>query len=180
MKNLRKGFATPVFLVLITLLVIGGGVYMYHRSKQTSNSVGTTSLSTLTTTKVSSTVTNSAVATQTFLTVLSPNGGETIKWGNIVMAGDLYFQWTTSQKERYFPSSKMSAYITDASGNFVRNDPVTLSIRNLGGGVFTTSFAGEKKLEINTKYKVKVCDYLSDDKNSLEYCDSSDDFFIIK
>lgn len=109
------------------------------------------------------------------VTVTYPNGGETVKYGDIYMAGDLYFNWTTSQKEKYAPTSNIKAYITDANGKVVRDDPVLLSITNLGGGIFRTSFVGEKNL-VNGKYKIKVCDYL----DSKQYCDSSDNYFVIQ
>lgn len=114
------------------------------------------------------------------VTVLSPNGGETIGWNTVMMAGDLYVKWTTSQKTNYHPSSLLKAYVVDSFGNVVRDDPITAAIyvTDLGGGVFSTSFAGERNLNINTKYKIKVCDYL-DNKGSEQFCDSSDDYFTL-
>ena len=109
------------------------------------------------------------------VTVTYPNGGETVRYGDIYMAGDLYFRWTTSQKEKYVPTPNKKAYIIDSNGNIVRDDPVWLSITNLGNGVFGTSFPGEKNIEVNGKYRIKVCDSL----DSKEYCDLSDNYFTI-
>jgi hypothetical protein len=33
MKNLQKGFIVPLFLVIITMFVIGGGIYIYENKK---------------------------------------------------------------------------------------------------------------------------------------------------
>jgi len=33
MKNSKKGFIVPVLLVIIALLVVGGGVYVYENKK---------------------------------------------------------------------------------------------------------------------------------------------------
>jgi hypothetical protein len=113
--------------------------------------------------------------TEVTLTVTYPNGGETIPYGQIYLAGDLYFNWTTSEKGKYTPTSNLKAYVIDIDGNTVRDDPLILaiSVMNLGEGGFRTSFADSWNLKPNGKYKIKVCDYIG----TTEYCDSSDDFF---
>lgn len=112
------------------------------------------------------------------LTVMSPNGGETIPYGNIVMAGDLGFLWATSLGEKYFPTKNMKAYVIDSSGKVLRNDPTIFGDLSQGNGIFATSFSGELNLKTDTKYKIKVCDYL--DSTGKQYCDVSDGYFIIK
>ena len=138
-------------------------------------------LKTLSTFKFTSATTSSAQtlsrALLPSLTVTYPNGGETIRYGDIYMAGELYFNWTTSQKEKYIPTSHIKAYVIDVNEKIVREEsPSLLGIMNLGGGVFRNYFSGEGNLKTNVKYKIKICDYF----DSKEICDSSDDYFSIK
>ncbi len=124
---------------------------------------------------------------ETSITVISPNGGEIIPYGNIVMAGDLMFKWKTSEGDKYFPSTtsgfpgvyistpNFKAYIVDENNQIIRVDEQH-SISSLGGGIFTSSFVGDKKISTNTKYKIKICDLI----NGQQICDLSDGFFIIK
>jgi len=107
--------------------------------------------------------------------VTYPNGGEVLSWGNIIMAGDLYFSWTTSLGSGYVPSEKKKAYIVDVDGNIVRDDPMFFKDWNLSkNGEFKTYFVDSKNLQYTGKYKIMVCDYLN---NINEYCDSSDGYF---
>ena len=39
MKNSQKGFIVPILLVIIALLVVGGGVYIYKNKKTETPSV---------------------------------------------------------------------------------------------------------------------------------------------
>ncbi|MFA5934335.1 MAG: hypothetical protein WC827_00395 [Candidatus Paceibacterota bacterium] len=128
-----------------------------------------------------------ATLIQPSITVLSPNGGEVIPYSQIIMAGDLMFRWTTSEGNKYFPSATSSingvysslpnfkVYIIDTNDSIVREDN-RYYIDNLGEGVFVSSFPGDNDIKTNTKYKIKICDFIGG-KN---ICDSSDNYFLIK
>ncbi len=103
--------------------------------------------------------------------VMSPNGGEKISFSGIIMAGDLGFKW----KSKTSPTSSFYAAIINENGVLVR-DTNRNSLSNLGGGLYASSFIGESKIEINKKYKIKVCDTIS----GYEVCDASDGYFIIE
>ncbi|MFA6315169.1 MAG: hypothetical protein WC648_02260 [Candidatus Paceibacterota bacterium] len=88
MKNLQKGFVVPVLLTIITLLVVGGGVYIYQSKKVETPSVKNTDTPQLNQVQQTNAqtpavtqpiVTSAAVSTKPSITVLSPNGGETFK-----------------------------------------------------------------------------------------------------
>lgn len=117
----------------------------------------------------------SETTTESSITVIYPNDGEVISYGDIYMAGDLMFRWQSSQGENYKPSPNFKAYIIDENSSIIRDD-IMNTISSIGGGVFVSSFIGETKIKTNTKYKIKICDYL----DSREYCDTSDNYFIIK
>lgn len=105
------------------------------------------------------------------IAVISPNGGEKIPFAEIFMAGDLGFQW----KSETSPTASFYAAIIDENGVLVR-DTNRNSLSSLGGGLYASSFIGESKIELNKKYKIKVCDTIS----GYEVCDTSDNYFIIE
>ncbi|MBP9847337.1 MAG: hypothetical protein KBD43_14870 [Saprospiraceae bacterium] len=109
------------------------------------------------------------------ITVLSPNGGENIPYGTIYMAGDLGFTWRTSSGENYTPTSKLYAALIDENNMVVRSDQIN-SKTNTGNGVYASSFIGESKVQVNKKYKIRVCDEIELGKFT---CDESNDYFII-
>lgn len=109
------------------------------------------------------------------ITVLKPNGGEIISYGDIYMAGDLSFSWKTSEGIEYKPSSNFKAYLLDSDGIVVRDDNVSPPHSNKNG-IISSSFIGEGKIKTNVKYKIKVCDLL----NNITVCDISDNYFIVK
>lgn len=108
------------------------------------------------------------------LTVISPNGGEKISYGNIYMAGDLSFTWKL-QNENLKPTAKFAAYLIDENNTIIRSDFIKY-INPLGNGKFMTSFAGEKNIQINKKYKIRVCDEVN---TKIVRCDESDDYFTV-
>lgn len=168
MKNLQK-FWLPIIIAVMVLSVVGGGAYIYNNNKvEAPVNVSDT------TNNVSTTTTDTEFDEKIFLTVISPNGGEVIPYGDIYMAGDLTFRWQSSQGENYKPSSNFKAYILNEKDLVVRDDLIN-TISSIGGGIFTSSFIGETKIKTNKKYKIKICDYI----DSKEYCDISDDYFII-
>lgn len=108
------------------------------------------------------------------ITVVSPNGGEKIPYGNIVMAGDLGFSWKL-QNENFKPTSEFAAYLIDENNAVIRSDFVKY-INPLGNSMFTTSFAGERNIQINKKYKIRVCDEVD---TRVVKCDESDGYFTV-
>jgi len=112
---------------------------------------------------------------QPSITVLSPNGGENIPFGSIYMAGDLGFTWKTSLGTNYRPTSEFYAALIDENNTVVRSDQIN-SKMDAGNGVYSSSFIGESKIQINKKYKVRVCDEIELRKVS---CDESDNYFIV-
>lgn len=70
----EKGFIVPLLLVIIAVLVIGGGVYIYNNKKVEAPVTNTGTQQTYTQTPPVNTSTNASI------TVLSPNGRET--WQN--------------------------------------------------------------------------------------------------
>jgi hypothetical protein len=103
------------------------------------------------------------------------------------MGGDLIFRWETSNGLNYFPSSKkydsgvyltqapFKASIVDFDGRTIREDEL-YSIVSDGNGIFSSSFAGEANIKVNTKYKIKICDFVS----GQNICDISDNYFIVQ
>ena len=87
------------------------------------------------------------------------------------MACDLGFTW----KSETGPTSSFYAAIINENGVLVR-DTNRNSLSSLGGGLYASSFIGESKIELNKKYKIKVCDTIS----GYEVCDTSDGYFIIE
>ncbi len=113
---------------------------------------------------------------KTFIKVISPNGGETIAYGDIYMAGDLPFRWTTSESEKYKPSADFSAAIIDETGVIIREDGWYLYPDTEIPRVFAAAFSGESNIKTATKYKIRVCDTIKEHR----VCDTSDDYFIVK
>lgn len=131
--------------------------------------------SSVTPTPNANTVVSPVSQTQQSITVLSPNGGESIPYGTIYMAGDLGFTWRTSLGENYIPTSKLYVALVDENNMVVRSDQIN-SKTNTGNGVYASSFIGESKIQINKKYKIMVCDEVVLGKLS---CDESNDYFTI-
>lgn len=85
MKNIQRGFIVPLLLLVIAVLLVGGGAYVFTQNKEASPAVsGNVELPQATATEQTTTVTTQTTsATQPSVTVLSPNGGETWKVGQV-------------------------------------------------------------------------------------------------
>jgi|GEM_PF-6931630 len=165
MKNFQKGSTVPLIIVILVVIV---GIYFYSNKQQTDNTPSDAASATVDETQSTGTQNTATI------TVVSPNGGEIIPITDLVMAGDLYFTWTTSQGEDYKPSSSLTAELIDVQGMVVRNDPVQFT-QDGGNGSFTTSFATERNVKKGAQYKVRVCDVV----NGTNVCDTSDAYFSI-
>lgn len=71
MKNSQKGFIVPLLIIVIAVLALGGGVYVYQKNKAPDKSNANTN--------VQLTPNNDKP-----ITVLSPNGGESFKTGDAI------------------------------------------------------------------------------------------------
>src|ERR1035437_8864366 len=88
-KNLQKGFVVPLLIAIIAVLVIGGGVYIYENKKAEAPVVTNAEIQqpnqvqqqTNTQTLPITTQPTPPTSSQPSITVLSPNGGETIRLG---------------------------------------------------------------------------------------------------
>lgn len=196
MKNLQKGSTVAVLLITVIVILLGviGYIYFLKPTHQVITNQQNVNEPIKPTPKVSETVkinnTTSAVNTNPVteattnpnmsggkyptITVVSPNGGERIPYGNITMAGDLSFTWKL-QNENFKPTSEFAAYLIDENNTVIRSDFVKY-INPLGKGLFTTSFAGEKNIQINKNYKIKVCDEVD---TRIIKCDESDNYFTV-
>lgn len=77
MKNLQKGFIVPVLLVIIALLVVGGGVYVYKNKKTEAPVVVDTETKPSNQNQQQTNTQTTPVNTQNIsLVLMSPNGGE--------------------------------------------------------------------------------------------------------
>ncbi|MEI7480295.1 MAG: hypothetical protein WCJ59_01585 [bacterium] len=112
------------------------------------------------------------------ITVLSPNGGESIVYENLYMAGDLGFSWKSSDEVNYAPTSNLKVSLVNANGVVVREEfKRYYQTTNLGNGVYHASFTGQNNITPNNRYKIKICDLLT---NSVtDVCDVSDNYFTI-
>lgn len=111
--------------------------------------------------------------------VIYPNGGESIPYSDIFMAGDLIFRWTVSGDD-YKPTENRQAFILNEKNEIIRQLPSDASSFFLFNGnnesqIFSSSFIGEKNINVNGNYKIKVCDYVNDK----HVCDISDDYFAV-
>jgi hypothetical protein len=112
MKNSQKGFAVPLLLAIIVLLVIGGGIYIYQIKNSTTTKVDSnnnetqqvnsniqpsiTSPASVQTGSSAQTNISNSNAPKPRMTILSPNGGESwqegkvyeIKWSAMNIPGD--------------------------------------------------------------------------------------------
>ena len=88
MKNLHKGLVVPILLVIIGLLVLGGGLYIYLQNKnfnsKEQNTTGTT---------------DQNLFDKKTVKVDSPNGGENLKIG-----GTYAIKWTSNPVSMISPS----------------------------------------------------------------------------
>ncbi len=107
MKNSKKGFIIPLLLVIIAVLVVGGGVYVYKNKKaevpaivdtgaqpvnqnqqQTNTQTPPVSTKKNAPDNPSSNTTEKITSTEPFITILSPNGGEVYKAGDSITIKD--------------------------------------------------------------------------------------------
>ncbi|MEO8637448.1 MAG: hypothetical protein ABI430_00920 [Candidatus Taylorbacteria bacterium] len=166
MRNFQKGPVNIWLIVIIIILVTTFG-YFAFKKKPTTIYRQTTSVPEVTTNP------NMSGGKYPGLVVVSPNGGEKIPYGNIVIAGDLGFTWK-SQGANYTPTRKFAAYLIDANNAVVRSD--FIKVNPLGNGVFASSFVGDAKIQTNKNYKIKVCDEVD---TGVTKCDESDNYFTI-
>lgn len=73
MKNFQKGFATPMLVAVIVILVVVGGAYLYTNKTKQPDQIPGVSMQ-----QKSSPISNSGTP---FIKVLSPNGGEKYEGG---------------------------------------------------------------------------------------------------
>lgn len=149
-----KGFTT-ILAIILGLLVVGGGAYFYLNIDKDNGD-------------------DDEVNPDNLIELIYPNTGDDIPYSDIFMAGDLHYRWTVSNSD-YVPSDNGRAYIIDENGNEVREDKISLGVVEYEKNTFVNTFVGESGIEIGSKYKVKICDYVSGNK----VCDESNGFFSI-
>lgn len=181
MKNQQKGFIIPLVVIVIAILAIGGGVYVYKNKK--TNVYIPKNINTQFDQNVSSTSTNQVEIkplvpvqnTQAVskLTIIYPNGGENIKIGDRVN-----ITWKNSN---FYTNSNITIYlIQNLSGCFNLKagqtclgivDPETILASNISNtGVYSWSTANKGN------YYIKICAGLEKTASS---CDKSDDLFTV-
>jgi hypothetical protein len=177
MKNSQKGFVVPLLIVIIALLVIGGGVYVYENKKvgtpvvidnatQQSDQVQQTntqnpSVSNPKNTPIIKTIpTSNPVSVRSSITVSSPNGGENYIAGNVITV-----KWTSNnvpttnvanvslvredgEYSGVTVDSQASANI--ASGIFNYTPPVTLPTGQYKIAVYSCPSSTGKQIDCTT------------------------------
>ncbi len=151
MKNIHKGFVGPLLLIIIAVLVIGGGIYLYTQRSQTT---------------ATDPLTETAVSTQPSVTVLSPNGGEawtigstqTIKWNsNNFSGGVVYFELI---------DSRYNAATEDNQTHF----KIANAVPNTGSYSWTIpSGIGNQTVTSGSQYKVRISAYKTTSTGLLDY-----------
>lgn len=170
MKN--KELAS-ILIIILGLLVIGGGAYLYTKYSRPFNELTEGDA-----TQIIEDVTDDSNDTEEkgnfYIKVLRPNGGENIPYGSIVMAGDLMIEWS-SNYDNYSPTERAEVSLVNDSGSVVRKEKLNYFIEGNDTSSFVSSLVGDEGIELDTKYKIILCDEIDGTIN----CDTSDGFFYI-
>lgn len=131
MKNSQKGFIVPVLLVVIALLVVGGGIYIYKNKKVEVPAVVNTG---------TQQTNNPPTQTDTSFKVLSPKAGDSWKIGGTYSVkfqnlpkGSFVQGWLQDKNGASTGSASIGVVETGRDGNPSSNIQITIPSQWCGG-----------------------------------------------
>jgi hypothetical protein len=180
MKNSKKGFIVPVLLVIIALLVIGGGVYVYKNKKVEVPAVvdtGTQQTNTQTSPVVNTQTNNPPAQTDTSFKVLSPKAGDSWKIGSVYSVkfqnlpkGSFVQGWLQDKNGANTGTASIGVIDTGRDGNPSSNIQITVPSQWCGGecGAVEYVASGQYRLLLrvypsvnNSSYQTFYSDYFT-------------------
>ncbi len=182
MKNLQRGFVVPILIVIIALLVIGGGVYIYENEKVevpvvADNTTQQSSQAQQTNNRQNSAIiktnpVSSAVPDKSSLTVSSPNGQEV--WVN---GSKQIIRWTSEGSDA---SQPVNIFLERKSPNDTQFWNIDMIATNQpGSGSYTWTVSSKDttgNIVANAQYKILIGRNIA---KGLGPVDESDDYFLI-
>ncbi|MCR4285343.1 MAG: hypothetical protein NUW00_00440 [Candidatus Kaiserbacteria bacterium] len=176
MKNSHKGFISPLLLALVTILLIGGGAYVYVQNKQASQSavISPSVQSTSTTAGISDWQKSKWVGTS-YCGNSPPSGTETIgsySRLHLVMTKDGEELWaldTLDQSKEFLNHTKDCPQIytvKDALSFPPVGGGLTLAIDNCDSAISANATPGSQVIESHIVDLVDETEYLNQDLNT--------------
>lgn len=179
MKNLQKGFIVPVLLVIIALLVVGGGVYVYESKKTEVPPVvdnGTQQTNTQTP-PVNTQTNNPPSQIDNSFKVLSPKAGDSWKIGGVYSVkfqnlpkGSFVQGWLQDKSGASTGSASIGVIDTGRDGNPSSNIQITVPSQWCGGECGAVEYVtpGQYRLLLriypsvnNSSYQTFYSDYFT-------------------
>ncbi|HMO78892.1 MAG TPA: hypothetical protein PJ997_02745 [Candidatus Paceibacterota bacterium] len=151
-----------IYLIVISIFVFSIGTYLYLNNFIFSNKE-----------IAEETVLEIDLDKKYEIKVLRPNGNEKINYGEIYMAGDLMFEWTSSYGKNDI-LGKTEVSLVNEFGEIVRREKIN-HLSYSDDGNFISSLIGEVGIKPDSRYKIIICDNIEETK----VCDTSDDYFYI-
>ncbi len=181
MKNSQKGFIVPVLVAIISLLVIGGGVYIYKNKTVEIPAVvntGTQPTNTNTQTPPANTqINNPPAQTNTSFKVLSPKAGDSWKIGGVysvkfqnLSKGSFVQGWLQDKHGASIGTANIGVMETGRDGNPNSNIQITIPSQWCGGGCGAVEYVspGQYRLLLrisssanNSSYQTFYSDYFT-------------------
>ncbi|TSC71316.1 MAG: hypothetical protein G01um101448_1229 [Parcubacteria group bacterium Gr01-1014_48] len=152
MKNLQKGFIVPALLVIIALLVIGGGVYVYENKKSETPVPSTTDTQNppVTTQQIPPPANTNPVKSS--ITIMSPNGQEV--WAD---GSSQTIRWTSKGSDATQPVEIDLLRKTSADTQFWNIG--TIATNQSGSGSYTWKVSAKDttgKITAGSQYKILI------------------------